>query len=141
MKCDFCELDAKYIVHDGEVNFVCVRHLEENFPQDPFEEICSSRLFKAALDEAEKVLESLFAGKVVKFVHPRHPEVHWSYWDRSRDAFIERVVDSLNGEVCGSFEFRKLQTYLEILGKAIANGWMPFETKLKPEQILNGGER
>lgn len=140
MRCDCCERDAAFVVHcPDEIRFVCATHLER-YCEFPFEQVGSSPLVRDSLNEAERILDALLAGRVVRFVHLRHPEVHWAMWDRERDCVVEKVVNSLTGETFGPFEFRKFQDYYELLGRTIASGWIAVVTNFQPEEIL-GGER
>jgi len=140
MKCDFCEREARFVVHcDAEIHFVCLLHLEEGFGEFPYEKVGDSPLVRSAFNEAERVLEELLAGKVVRLIHLKHPEVHWAKFDREKGV-IEKVVDSRTGETFGPLEFRKFQDYYELLGRAIASGWIAVVTNIQPEAIL-GGER
>jgi hypothetical protein len=121
-----------------EIRFVCRAHLAER-AEFPFEQIGNSRLIKTALDEAERILEGLLAGKVVKFIHLKHPEVCWAIWDREKERFFERIVNSLTGEIFGPFEFGRFQDYYDNLGKAIANGWIAVVTNFQPDEIFSDG--
>jgi hypothetical protein len=141
MKCDLCEMDAMFVVHLDQVRFLCERHLAR-YDEFPFERVGESPLVRASLDEAERILNALLAGRVVRFVHPKHSEIHWAIWDRERDVFVEKVVNSLTGEVLPLFEFSKLQDYFELLGKSIASGWIAVITNFQPDEICSdGGER
>jgi hypothetical protein len=129
-----------FVVHySDEVRFLCEKHIE-SYDEAPFERVGESPLVRAALDEAERILSSLLAGRVVRFMHPRYPEIHWAVWDKERECFIEKIVDSLNGEVLPLFRFDELQDYFENVGKSIASGWIAVVTNFQPEEIL-GGER
>jgi hypothetical protein len=140
MRCDRCDRDAEFVVHcPDEISLVCATHLER-YCEYPFEQVGSSPLIRDSLNEAERILDALLAGKVVRFVHFQHPEVHWAIWDRERDCAVEKVVNSLTGETFGPFEFRKFQDYYELLGRAIASGWIAVVTNIQPSEIL-GGER
>jgi hypothetical protein len=139
MRCDLCENEALFLVHaPEEVRFVCSSHIE--YFEFPFERIGDSPFVRSALDEAERIINALLSGKVVRFIHLRHPEVAWSVWDRERNCFVEKFVNSLDGNVFGPFELHDLQEYFENIGKAIASGWIAVVTNFQPEEIL-GGER
>jgi hypothetical protein len=139
MKCDFCEKNAQFLVHaPEEVRFVCSSHPE--YFEFPFEQIGDSPLVRSALDEAERIMSALLSGKVVRLVHLRHPEVVWSCFAREKDCFVEKIVNSFDGNVLGLFEFRNFQAYFENIGKAIASGWIAVVTNIPPSEIL-GGER
>jgi len=142
MRCDLCEHEAQFIVHaPEEVRFVCSSHLED-FREFPFEQAGDSPLVRSALDEAERIINALLSGKVVRFIHLRHPEVAWSVWDRERDCFVEKFVDSRDGSVFGPFELHDFQKYFENIGKAIASGWIAVVTNFQPDEICSdGGER
>jgi hypothetical protein len=98
----------------------------------------SSPLVRDSLDEAERVLGELLAGKVVRLIHLKHPEVHWAKFDREKECVIEKAVNSLTGKILRSSQFGDLQAYFEILGQAIANGWIA--TSFQPEIFSDGGE-
>ena len=135
MRCDCCDSRAMFVayLHD-EARFLCERHIE-NYDEASFEQVEESRLVRSALDEAERILSSLLSGRVVKFVHLRYPEIHWAVWDKERECFIEKVVNSLTGEVLPLFRFEKLQDYFECVGKAIASGWIAVVTNIQPGEI------
>ena len=142
MRCNLCERDAMFVVYcPDEIRFVCATHLER-YCEFPFEQVGSSPLVRSALDEAERILNALLSGKVVRFIHLRHPEVAWSVWDRERDCFVEKFVDSRDGNVFGPFELHDFQKYFENIGKAIASGWIAVVTNFQTDKIFSdGGER
>jgi hypothetical protein len=83
-------------------------------------------------------MDALLSGKVVRFLHLRHPEVAWSFWDRAKDCIVEKFVNSFDGSVFGPFELHNLQEYFENIGKAIASGWIVVVTEFQPDEVLNG---
>jgi hypothetical protein len=131
-----------FVAHlQDEVRFLCEKHIG-NYDEVPFERVGESPFVRASLDEAERILSALLAGRVVKFVHPKHSEIHWAIWDRDKGVFVEKVVNSLTGEVLPLFEFSELQDYFELLGKSIASGWIAIITNSQPDEIRSdGGER
>jgi len=122
MKCKICDRIAEFVVESDEVHVVCGRHANSFYgrtiPIGDYAEV------RSALDEAERIIGALVSGKIVKSVHPYHPEVHWTMFNAGK--ILNRAVDSSSGKVFPVAVDRDLQASFEQITRAILNGWLCF---------------